>query len=137
MAQVEKLHQLVHRHEFLIISRIPTQQGQEIDDGFGQVACLPIAGRHLTGLGVVPFEGKYREAQTVAVSLAQFAIAFRLQQQGQVGKGGHRVFPAESTVEQHVQWGRRQPLLAADDVRNFHQVVIHDVGQMVGGQLVG
>ena len=32
---------------------------------------------------------------------------------------------------------RRQPLLAADDVADFHQVVVHNVGQVIGGQFVG
>jgi len=40
-------------------------------------------------------------------------------------------------IEPHVQRGRRKPLLAADHVRYFHQVVIHHVGQVIGGQLVG
>ena len=32
---------------------------------------------------------------------------------------------------------RRQPLLATDDVRNLHQVVVDDIGQVVCRQLVG
>ena len=32
---------------------------------------------------------------------------------------------------------RRQPLLATDDVGNLHQMVVDNVGQMIGGQLVG
>ena len=32
--------------------------------------------------------------------------------------------------------GAGQPFLATDDVRDLHQVVIHDVGQVVGGQVV-
>ena len=30
-----------------------------------------------------------------------------------------------------------QPLLAADDVAHLHQVVVNDVGQVIGGQVVG
>ena len=46
-----------------------------------------------------------------------------------MGEAGHSVGPSESAVE--------KPLLASDDVGDFHQVVIHDVSQMVCGQLVG
>ena len=54
-----------------------------------------------------------------------------------MGEARHRVLPAKGAVEQHVERCRRQPLLAADDVRHLHQVVVDDVGQMVGRQLVG
>ena len=54
-----------------------------------------------------------------------------------MGKARHGVLPAESLVKQHVQRCRRQPLFATDDVRNFHQMVVDDVCQMICGQLVG
>ena len=31
----------------------------------------------------------------------------------------------------------RKPFLAADDLGNLHQVVVHDVGQVVGRQFIG
>ena len=49
----------------------------------------------------------------------------------------HAVLPAQVFVKQHVQRRGRQPFLAPDHVRDFHQVVVHDVGQMVSGQVVG
>ena len=54
-----------------------------------------------------------------------------------MGEAGLTLLPAESPVEQVVQRQRRQPLLAADDVRDLHQVVVDDVGKVVGGQRVG
>ena len=54
-----------------------------------------------------------------------------------MGKLGHGVLPAESLVEHDVQRSTRQPFLATNNVRNLHQVVINDIGQVVGGQLVG
>ena len=137
MAQVEKPDKLVHRHEFLVIARIPAQQGQEVDDSLGQIAGLPIAGRDFARLGVMPLQGEYRETEAVAVALAQFSVTLRLQQQRQMGKGRHRIFPTERPVEQHMQRSGRQPLLATDDVRNFHQMVVHDVGQVIGREFVG
>ena len=54
-----------------------------------------------------------------------------------MGKGRLRVAPAEGLVEQVVERQRRQPLLAADDVRHLHQMVVDNVGQVVCGQGVG
>lgn len=70
--QVKKLHQFIQGHQFLVISRIPSQQGKEIDNSFGQVTRLTITGRHLTGLGVVPFQretGKPRRSPSRLLSL--------------------------------------------------------------------
>ena len=134
---VEGFHELVEREELLLGAGIPAQQGQEIDYGLGEIAALAIAARHLARLRVVPLQREHGEAQSVAVALREFSLAFRLEQQRQMGKAGHGVLPAESLVEQHVEWGGGQPLFAADDVRNFHQMVVDDVSQMVRGQFVG
>ena len=85
----------------------------------------------------MPFEREHRESQTVAVALAQFSLAVGLEQQRQVGKTGHGVLPAKGTVEQHMQGSTGQPLFATDDMGDFHEMVVDDVGQMIGGQLVG
>ena len=79
MLQREELDELVHRHQLLVIARVPTQQGEEVDDRFGQVACLTIARRDFTTLGVVPLQGEDGEAQAVAVALAQLSIALGLE----------------------------------------------------------
>ena len=85
----------------------------------------------------MPLQGEHGETQPVAVALRQLSLAVGLQQQGQVCKLRHGVGPSEGFVEQHMERSTRQPLLAADDVGNLHQVVVDDVGQVVGGQLVG
>ena len=54
-----------------------------------------------------------------------------------MGKSGHCVDPSEGAIEEHVEGGGGQPLFAADDVGDFHQVVVHNVGQVIGGELVG
>ena len=53
-----------------------------------------------------------------------------------MSEGRHSVTPTESLVEQHMKRCRRQPLLATNDVGYFHEMVVNDVGQMVGRQLV-
>ena len=85
----------------------------------------------------MPFQWENGEAETVAVALAELAFALRLQQQGQMGEAGHCVLPAKSLIEQHMERCARQPFLTTDDVGDLHQVVIDDVGQMIGRQLVG
>ena len=45
----------------------------------------------------------------------------------------HRHLPLERAIELHVLGERRQPLLGADHVGDAHQVVVHHVGQVVGG----
>ena len=53
-----------------------------------------------------------------------------------MGKLRHSVLPAKGLIQHDVQRCRRQPLLTTDDVRDFHQVVVNDIGQMVGRQLI-
>ena len=48
-----------------------------------------------------------------------------------------REIPAEGLVEQHVLGGGGDPLFGADDVGDAHEVVIDDVGEVVGGEAVG
>ena len=84
----------------------------------------------------MPFQWEYREAQTVAVALREFALAVGFEQQRQVSEARHSVLPAERTIQQDVQWSRGQPFLATDHVCDFHEVVVHDIGQVVSGQLV-
>ena len=131
------LDELVHREHLAVVTGIPAQQGEEVDHGLRQVTGLTVAAGVLTALGVVPVQREHGEAQAVAVALAQLALAVRLEQQRQVNKCGHGVLPAEGLIQQHVQWCTGQPLLAADDMRHLHQVVINDVGQVIGGQIVG
>ena len=48
-----------------------------------------------------------------------------------------RQLPAEGAVEQNVLRRRGDPLLGADHVGDLHQVIVDDVGEMVGGEAVG
>ena len=53
-----------------------------------------------------------------------------------MSEAGHRVAPAEGFVEKHVQRCAGQPLFATDDVGDAHQMVVDDVRQMIGRQVV-
>ena len=48
-----------------------------------------------------------------------------------------RQLPAEGLVEQHVLGRGGDPLLGADDVGDLHEVVVDDVGEVVGREAVG
>ena len=54
-----------------------------------------------------------------------------------MGELRHRVSPSECTVKQDMQRSRRQPFFTANHVGHLHQMVVYDVGQMVGRQFVG
>ena len=88
-------------------------------------------------VGVHPVEREDREAHLVSVPLGELAVAHRLEQKRKMREARHSVLPAESLVEQVVQRQGRQPLFASDDLGDFHQMVVHYVGQVVGRQLVG
>ena len=48
-----------------------------------------------------------------------------------------RSWPSEGLIEQDVLRGRGDPLFGADDIGDEHEVVVDDVGEMVGGKAVG
>ena len=84
----------------------------------------------------MPLQWEHRETKTVTITLAELTLALRLQQQWQMGKARHTVFPAEGTVKQHMQRCTWQPFLTADNMRDVHQVVINNVCKMIGRQFV-
>ena len=92
---------------------------------------------HFSGLRILPGQREHREAQLVTVSLGEFSVADGLEQQGQVGEAGHGVGPAKGLIQKIMQRKGRQPFLSADNFGDLHQVVVHDVGQVVGGQFIG
>ena len=53
-----------------------------------------------------------------------------------MSEAGHRVAPAKGFVEKHVQRCAGQPLFTTDDVGDAHQMVVDDVRQMIGRQVV-
>ena len=77
-----------------------------------------------------------REAETVSVTFGELAVSVGFEQQRQVGELRHGVLPSEGAVKEHMEWGGRQPFLATDDMADLHQMVINDVRQMVGRQIV-
>ncbi len=85
----------------------------------------------------MPFEGEHGESKTVAIALAELPLSVRLKQKGQVHKAGHCVSPAESLIKKHMQRRRREPFLTADNMGHLHQMVVHDIGQMICGQVIG
>ena len=119
--QRERLGHLVDRHELLLGAGVPAQEGQKVDDGLGLVA------------GLAVLRDVDRDAERVGRALGELA-ARRRQEERQVRHDRRR--PAERAVEQHVLGHRREPLLAADDVRDAHRVVVDHVREVVGGHAV-
>ena len=54
-----------------------------------------------------------------------------------MGETWHRVLPAESFIEQDMERCAREPFFAADHVADLHEVVVHDIGEVVCRQFVG
>ena len=134
--QREGLHQFRQGEEFLLGARVPAEHGQQVDEGFRIVAVLAVAAGDFA-VGRHPLQREDGESHLVAVPLAQLALSVGLEQQREVGEVRARVLPSEGFVEQVVQGEGGEPLLAADHVGHLHQVVVHDVGQVVGGKFVG
>ena len=136
LRDIEKRHQFIEGKQFLLCARIPAQQGQEINHRLGEIAVFTIAARDLTRLRVMPLQREYGESQTVAITLGEFTLAIRFQQQGQMRKLRHCILPAKSLIEQYMKRRTWQPLLTTDNVRDLHQMVVDNVSQMVGRQLI-
>ena len=95
----------------------PAQQADVVQDSLGQVALcneILIAG--------------------VAVALGQLVLSV-LHDRRAVDVVGD--VPAESLVQQVILRGGGQILAAADDVGDAHEVVVHDICEVVGGHTVG
>ena len=54
-----------------------------------------------------------------------------------MGECRHGVFPSEGTIKQNVKRCAGQPLLTTNHVSNLHKVVVDDICQVIGRQLVG
>ena len=48
-----------------------------------------------------------------------------------------RALPAERVVQQHIFWRRGNILIAPHDIIDAHQMIVHDVGKIIGGVAVG
>ncbi len=132
--EIEGRHEFLQGENFLVGTGVPAQEGQHVDKSLGVEAALAVARSSFAGLFVVPVQRENGEAEAVAVTLGQFAVAIGTQEEGEVCKFG--LFPLKKAVEQHVQRSRGQPFFAADHVGDVHGVVIDDVGQVVGGHAV-
>ena len=137
LVNVEGLDKFLQREHLLFCTRVPSQQSQEIDHSLGEVATLPVSRRDLATLGVVPLQREHREAQSVAVTLGELALTLGFEQQWQMGEPRHGILPSESLIQQHMERGTGQPLLAAYHMADLHEVVVHDIGQMICRQFIG
>ena len=137
MLKREEANEFIHRHYFLVVARIPAEQGKEVNHSLGQIAFLSVTLRDNSAGWVVPFEWEHWESELVAIALAQFAVAHGLEQQRQMYEFRHCVGPTESLVKQHVEWCRREPFFATDNVGYKHQVVVNNVGQVICRKVVG
>ena len=135
--ETELFDEFVHRVHLLIACSVPSEECQEVDDSLGQIAALAITGRYGAVFLIVKLEREDREAESVSVTLGEFAVSVGLEQQGQVRELRHRITPTERTVEQHMERGGRQPLFATNDVTDLHQMVIDDIGKVVRRQVIG
>ena len=133
---IKQGNQLVQGKQFLLRAGVPSQKSEEIDDSLREIAILTIATRGLARFRVCPSQGEHREPQTVTITFRQLTFTIWLQQQRQMCELGHGVFPAKSAIQHHMQRSRRQPLLTTDNMRNFHQVIVNNICQMIGRQLV-
>ena len=70
----------------------------------------------------------------IAVALGQLILCV-LHHRRAVDIGGD--VPAKGLIQQVILGGRGQILAAADDVGNAHQVVVHNIGKVIGGHPVG
>ena len=137
MVYREERDELIERIYLLLGPGIPSQECQQVDERLGEISVLTVAAGNFSGGGVLPSHREYRETELVAVPLAELPLSVWLQQQRQVGEAGHAFRPSKCLIQKIVQGQGRKPLLSADDLGDLHQVVIHDVGEMVCGQLVG
>ena len=132
----EGLDELLHREYFLLRSGIPPEHGKEIDESTREIAVFTIA---VVGLpfGIDPVQREHRESHLVTVPLAQFAVADRLEKKREVRESRPRILPAEGLVKKIMEREGRKPFFAADNLGDLHQMVIHDVCEMIGRKFVG
>ena len=93
MGEVEESDHLIEGHQLDVVAGVPPEQCKEVDHGLRQVATLAVARRLFATLRVVPLEGEDGEPEAVTIALAQLASALRLEQQRQMRKLRHRVYP--------------------------------------------
>ena len=70
----------------------------------------------------------------VALALGKFG-AILVEEKGKMRK--RRFFPSERAIHEDVFWCRGKPFFATDHVRNFHVMIIDDVGEVIRGKAIG
>ena len=101
--QREVLYQLLHCVHFFIATAVPSEQGQEINHSLRQVTALAVTGRNCTIFLVMELQRENRKTETITIPFTQFAIPIGFEQQRQVSKLRHGLFPTEGTVKKYMQ----------------------------------
>ena len=110
---VKLVKHLLQGKFLLPVRQAPAHERQVVHQRLRQKAHLPVEG----DAGGVP-------------ALGELALV-RIAQERQVDEPGH--WPAKGLVEQQVLGDGAEPFLAANDVGDAHQVVVHHHRQMIGG----
>ena len=132
----ERRDELVDGEHLAVVARIPSEEGEKIHESLREVTVLAISSGYLSGR-VDPSEREYREAELVAVPLAELTLSVRFEKKGKMCETRLGLLPSESLVEHVMQRQGRKPLLSADNLCNLHEVVVHDIGEVVSRQFVG
>jgi hypothetical protein len=109
--------QLIHGQQFLALGDLDEEQAEEVHQRLGQEAQSRIIGDR----------GR-------VLALGQFRLV-GIAHQRQVHE--HRRLEAEILVDQNVLGDRGQPFLATGHMGDLHQVIINDVGHVIGRHAVG
>ena len=112
----ERLDELLERELLALVGHGPAHEGEVVEHRLREVARAPV------------------EVEAHRVLALRDLRAVGVAQQRQVAED--RLLPAEAPVELHVLRQRRQPLLRPDDVGDAHEVVVHHVREVVGGEAV-
>ncbi len=106
MLKREFVDEGLHIHQLRIVTGVPAEECQEVDDSLGEVSLFPVTRRSLARFGIVPLEGEHRETELVTVTLRELTVADRFEQKGKVYELRHGVRPAESLIEEFVERSR-------------------------------
>ena len=96
--QGELRDEFVHCVHLLVSGVVPSKQRKEVNHRLGVVAALAIAARHAAVFLVMKLQREDGETESVSVAFAEFAVTIGLEQQWQVGKRGHCIFPPEGAI---------------------------------------
>ena len=114
---VELLDEVLEGHDLLVILRRPAEEGNEVHDGLGHEALIDqVLEGGMTG------------------TLAELLVIFIRNQ-----RTVHilRNLPAEGLIETIVLRARAQILVATNDVGDAHQMIVDDIGEIIGRIAVG